>query len=129
MARGIISNNNGDFYCLNYFHAFTTKDKLKKHKKVCKNHGYYCVEMLEEDNKILKYNHGEKSMREPFVIYFDLECSLEKINTCHNDPEKSSRTKINKHTVSGYSLFTCNSFGAKVDKLDCYRGEDYEKFL
>ena len=25
--------------------------------------------MPEEDNKILKYNHGEKSMRAPFVIY------------------------------------------------------------
>ena len=37
--------------------------------------------MLEEDNKILKYNHGEKSMRAPFVIYADLECLLEK-NEC-----------------------------------------------
>ena len=29
--------------------------------------------MPEEDNKILKYNHREKSMRAPFVIYVDLE--------------------------------------------------------
>ena len=36
--------------------------------------------MLEEDNKILKYNHGEKSMRAPFVIYADLECLLEKMS-------------------------------------------------
>ena len=28
------------------------------------------------------------------------------MNTCHNNPEKSSTTKINKHTPSGYSLFT-----------------------
>ena len=34
--------------------------------------------MLDEDNKILKYNHGEKSMGVPFIIYADLECSLEK---------------------------------------------------
>ena len=35
--------------------------------------------MPEEDNEILKYNHGEKSGRAPFVIYADLECFVEKI--------------------------------------------------
>ena len=49
--------------------------------------------MPKEDDKILKYNHGEKSMMSPFVIYYDQECLLEKINTCHNDPGKSSTTK------------------------------------
>ena len=27
--------------------------------------------MPEEDNKILKYNHGEKSVKVPFTIYAD----------------------------------------------------------
>ena len=40
-------------------------------------------------------------------IYYLLFMSLiEKMNTCHNNPKKSSITKINKHTPSGYSLFT-----------------------
>ena len=56
--------------------------------------------MPEEDNKISKYNHGEKSMKVPFTIY---ESLLQKMNTCHNNPEKPSTTKINKHTPSGYS--------------------------
>ena len=86
--------------------------------------------MPEEDNKILKYNHGEKSMRAPFVIYADFERSSEKINACDNDPEKSTKAKINEHTPSGYSLFACNSFGAKVDKPDCYRGKGcLKKFI
>ena len=59
--------------------------------------------MPEKDNKILKYNHGEKSMKVPFVIYADLEPLFEKMNTCYNNPEKFSTTKINKHTPSGYS--------------------------
>ena len=37
--------------------------------------------MPKEDNKILKYNHLEKSMKVPFIIYADLEPLLEKINT------------------------------------------------
>ena len=52
--------------------------------------------MTEKDNKILKYNYEEKSMKVPFIIYADLVSLLEKMNTCHNNPEKSSTTKINK---------------------------------
>ena len=66
--------------------------------------------MPEEYNKILKYNKGEKSIKSPLIVYADLECLLGKMNTCHNNPEKSSTTKINKHTPSGYSLFTHCSF-------------------
>ena len=126
LLRRITSKHDGDFYCLNCFHAYTTKDKLKKHERVCKNHDYCYVKMPEEDSKILKYNHGEKSMRASFIIYADLECLSEKMSTCHNDPEKSSTTKINKHTPSSYSLFTCSSFDIKENKL-CYRGKDRRK--
>ena len=49
--------------------------------------------MPEEDHKILKYNHGEKSMKVPFTGHAELESLLEKMNTCHNNPEKSSTTK------------------------------------
>ena len=48
--------------------------------------------MPKEDNKILKYNHGEKSMKVPFIIYADLEPLLQKMNTYHNNPKKSSAT-------------------------------------
>ena len=41
--------------------------------------------MPKEDNKILKHNPGEKSMKVPFIIYADLESLLEKICTCHNN--------------------------------------------
>ena len=32
-------------------------------------------------------------MKVPFIIYVDLESLLQKMNTCHNNPEKSSTTK------------------------------------
>ena len=49
-------------------------------------------------------------MKVPFTIYAELESLLEKMNTCHNNPKKSSATKINKHTPSGHSFFTHCSF-------------------
>ena len=49
--------------------------------------------MPEKDNKILKYNYGEKSMKAPFIIYADLESLLEKMSTCHNNPENYQQLK------------------------------------
>ena len=49
------------------------------------------------------------------------------MNTCLNNPEKSSTTKINKHTPSGYSLFTYCSFDETKNKIGYYRGEDCMK--
>ena len=127
LFRRITGNNNGNFYCLSCFQSYATENKLKNHKKVCENHDYCYVEMPEEDNKILKYNQGEKSMKIPFIIYADLESLLEKMNTCHNNPEKSSTNKINKHTLSGYSLFTHCSFDTIKNKLDYYIDKNYMK--
>ena len=53
------------------------------------NHGFCYLKMPDEDNKILKYIPGEKSLRIPFIIYADLECLLRKVNTFQNNPEKS----------------------------------------
>ena len=83
--------------------------------------------MPEEYNKLLKYNEGEKSVRLPFIVYADLECLLEKMNTCQNNPEKSSTTKMNKHTPPGYSLFIHCSFDTTKNKPDYYRGKNCMK--
>ena len=85
LFREITGNNHGDFYYLNCFQSNTTENKLKKHKNVYENHDYCYVKIPEENNKTLKYNQGEKSMKVPFIIYAELECLLEKMNTCNNN--------------------------------------------
>ena len=82
------------------------ENKLKNHYNICKNHDNCYVEMPNKSYKILKNNYGEKSMRVLFFIYADLESLLEKMSACHNNPEKSSTVKINRHKPSGYSLFS-----------------------
>ena len=66
-------------------------------------------------------------MKVPFIIYADLECLLEKMSTCINNPNESSTTKINKHTPSGYSIFTSCSFDESKNKLNYYKGKDCMK--
>ena len=51
--------------------------------------------MPDEGTKILKYHYGENSLKAPFVIYADLECLLEKMHPCQNNPERSYTEKKN----------------------------------
>ena len=83
--------------------------------------------MIYRNALTLKFNQGEKCMKAPFIIYADMESLLNKIYTCDNNPEKSSATNVNKHTSSGYSLFTHCSFDVTKNKLDYYRGKDCMK--
>ena len=78
LRKGITSNHVRYFYCLNCFHLYTMKNKLKNKKNMCNNNDYSYIEIPIKDNRILKYNHTEKSMKVPFVIYADLESLLEK---------------------------------------------------
>ena len=80
--------------------------------------------MPNEDNKILKYNPGEKSLKVPFIIYADLKCLLEKIGACQNNPEKSYTEKKAKHTPSGYSRVTYCSFDKSKTEWNYYTGKD-----
>ena len=89
LLTGITSNHKEDFYCLNCFHSYGTKNKLEAHKKVFENRDYCRVEMPTEDNNVIKYNHGDKSIKLPFVVYADLECLPEKMSTCYNTPQES----------------------------------------
>ena len=123
LFREITSNHHGDFYCLNCFHSFRTKNVFKKHYDVCKDHDYCYVEMPNKDNNILKCNHGENFIKAPFIIYANLESLLQKIRTCHNNPNESSTIKINEHTPSGCSLFTYCSFDNTKNSLSYFRDQ------
>ena len=106
LFRGIRSNNNGDFYCLNCFHSYRTLNKLKKHERVCNNYDYCRVDMPGEDKNTLKYRYGEKSLKASFIIYADLECLLKKKQSCQNNPKNSytrEKLTINLRATHGVS--------------------------
>ena len=78
-------------------------------------------------NKILKYNHGEKYLKKPFVIYVDLECLLLKQQSCQNNPNKSHTGRKTIHESCGYSVNLVCSFDSKEDKHSFHRGNDCTK--
>ena len=62
--------------------------------------------MPSEDTKILQFNQYLKSNKAPFIIYADLECLIEKIDGCKNNPKNSSATKVDEHIPSSFSIST-----------------------
>ena len=40
-----------------------------------------------EGTEILGFKKNQKSVREPFITYADLECIIEMIDGCKNNPE------------------------------------------
>ena len=124
LLRGWKSNHNGDFYCLNCFHPYSTEKTLEKHERECHDHHDCDVEIPNEDNKILEYKHREKPLKAPIVVPTDIEYLLEKVRSCQNNPEKSCAEKKAKHTPSGYSLLTFYSFDTSKNVLRVYRGKD-----
>ena len=52
LFRGIKSNHGEEVFCLNCFHSFRTKIKLKNHDNLCKNYDYGIQKYLK---KIIKY--------------------------------------------------------------------------
>ena len=94
--RGITSKHYGEFSCLN------SKNQLESHKKVCENKDFCNVIMPSEDTKILEFDQYQKSHKAPFISYADLECLIEKINGCKNNPENLSTTKVSEHIPPGF---------------------------
>ena len=72
------SSNHEDFYCLNCFNSYTSKNKPKEHEEICNSHDSCQIEMPKWVEKILKYNPEEKSLKAAFAVYLDLGCLLKK---------------------------------------------------
>ena len=80
--------------------------------------------MPSEDTKISVFNQYQKSDKVLLIIYGDLECIIEKINGCKNNPESSSTSKICKHIPLDFSMSAISSFPNIENKHDSYGGKD-----
>ena len=90
---------------------------------VCENKDFCNIILPFEDTEILEFNQYQKSDKAPFIIYEDLECVIEKIDGCKNNPENSSRTKVSEHTPSDFSISTISSFRSIENRHEVYRGK------
>ena len=107
--------------------SITTENKCKYQKKVCEIKDFCDIVIPSEDTKILEFNQYQKSDIAPFIIYSDLECLIEKIDGCENNPENSFTTKVGQLIPSDFSLSTILSFNSIENKHNLYGHKDCMK--
>ena len=80
--------------------------------------------MPSEVTKISEFNQYKKSDKAPLNIYEDIECIIEKIDGCKNNPKNTSTSKVSEHIPSTFSMNTISSFRSIERKHDVYIGKD-----
>ena len=60
--------------------------------------------MPEDKNIFISSTPGKNTLKNPFIIYADIECLLKPISTCDNSADNSFTIKTSKHVPSGYSM-------------------------
>ena len=84
---------------------------------------------MSKEHEKIKYLPGEKSLKAPFIICADLECLLEKMRYCQNNPKNYYTEKKVKHKPLGYAWCSICSFDDTKNICCFYRGKNcIEKF-
>ena len=119
-------HKNKKHFCMHCLQCFSTQDVLDGHKLNCiAINGEQAIRMPSKDNNILKYNHYQKQLPAPFVIYADFEALTEKIHGCQQNNNKSYTDAYQKHTDCGYGYKVVCCYDDKYTKdVQFYRGEN-----
>ena len=70
LLPGNSSNHRGDFYYLNCFNSYITKNKLKEHEQICNNHNSCNIEMPDWVNKFIKHKPRRKIIKSTTCIFY-----------------------------------------------------------
>ena len=84
-------------FCLRCCQGFHSQLAHEKHVALCENHEAAKVRMPFYDSSTLKFQDYAKTMRAPFVAYFDFESILSKIFTTRPNPNQSYTNAQQKH--------------------------------
>ncbi|GFW42907.1 uncharacterized protein TNCV_734401 [Trichonephila clavipes] len=86
--------------------------------------------MPTQEEKWLEFSNHKFKLPVPYVIYADLECILEKISSCEQDPKISSTEFIAKHVPCGFAYVIVGPDGTMVKPPTVFRGKNaIDQFL
>ena len=101
MTSSTSKNEHKKYFCRNCLQGYYSKEARAKHWTYCKEHSCVRVELPKEGSSV-RFNHVERSMRVPFVVYADFESRIIPINTCSPNEKQSFTKQYQKHIPSSY---------------------------
>ena len=93
---------------------------LDKHKTECQRMNKTRITLPTEDEKIIEFKNFKFQEKQPFVIYADLECLLQK----HNEHRTNNTSYYQKHIPCSIAYFLKCSYDNSLDRFELYTGED-----
>ncbi|XP_032687210.1 uncharacterized protein LOC116851667, partial [Odontomachus brunneus] len=109
------------FYrCLHYFHS---NEKLESHAVDCEKLNDCAILLPSEDNKWLSFSNHSRKERVPFVVYADLECTLEK-TVSEKEEEGCTSHAYQHHKVFSIAYYLRCSYDDSVSYFRSRRDTD-----
>ena len=111
-------------------HGFSREDQLEKHSPDCfALNGTQKIDMPAKGSKIYFKNY-HRIQPVPFVIYADFEALTKKINTCHQNNDKSFTDPYEEHKACGYGYkVVCHQDQQYSKPVKIYRGRNVVKYF
>ena len=118
------------FFCKYCLHCFSSENLLKKHSPDCiELNGIQKIDMPAKGSKIYFKNY-HRIQPVPFVIYADFEALTKKINTCHQNNDKSFTDPYEEHKACGYGYkVVCHQDQQYSKPVKIYRGRNVVKYF
>ena len=133
LSSQVSKHKSSRFFCDRCINHFPNKPALEKHLEFCSNNEAVRIEFPRHKDKdgekldcsvFLNFQNFNRSMRVPFVIYADLECFTEKIQTCYPNESRSFTNQYQHHKPSGFCyLIKCFDDELMKPKLVQYTAE------
>ncbi|XP_025266899.1 uncharacterized protein LOC112638810 [Camponotus floridanus] len=103
-------------------HYFRTSEKLSAHSEDCGKLNDCAIVLLGEDDRWLEFDHHSRK-RIPFMMYADLECTLERKEGDEGGRTKNTRI-VQHHRVHSVAYYTRCSFDDAASAYGSYHSED-----
>ncbi|EZA51362.1 hypothetical protein X777_10000 [Ooceraea biroi] len=109
------------YICDRCLHYFATAERLAAHAVDC---GIIndCAIIFPSEDKLLTFRNFKRKERAPFVVYADLECTLEK----NEDEEGTANTgAYQRHRAFSVGYYVRCAYDESLSAYRSHRGEDY----
>ncbi|XP_077263129.1 uncharacterized protein LOC143897999 [Temnothorax americanus] len=120
VSSQVNKNRNKKYFCDRCLHYFYTSEKLEAHTVDCRQMNDCAIKLPSDNDKWLAFKNHNRKERVPFIIYADLECTLEKMEA---DPE-TSRYTYQHHRVFSIGYYVRCSYDESLSMYRFRRDKD-----
>ena len=112
------------YFCMNCLQGFTEELSRDQHQVHCEDNESVRVEMPKQGSSI-EFKDWQNQFRVPYIMYTDFESILEPMGPVEPEsPNQPYINEVNRHTPSGWCVYSKFDYRDVDNPLRTYRGKD-----